>query len=438
MPLSDIVDVTITTLTTAPTRVGFGTPLVMAYHSNWPERAREYTDVADMITDGFAATDPAVLAVTALLAQNPKPNKVVVGREEYTQKQKIRVTPDAAVRASYDYIVYLNGKEAKFTTDATPTVAEICTGLKAAIDALSQSVTVTDNTTDIDIESNTVADQFTFYVEKTEILAQKDNTPDGSPNGIVADITAVRLENDDWYSLHLTSCGEDVIKAAAAYIETLVKIFLPASPDTEIITSSTTDVASDLQTAGYARTALIYHPKANVQYPGCAWGGKCLPKDPGSITWMFKTLAGVDYVGLTTTQITYLKNKDCNMYIRLAGVNITQTGITAAGEFIDITRGIDFIRVRLQEYIYARLVNLDKVPFTDKGIGVVEAEVRAVLNLAIDNGILAADPEPTISVPLAADVSTLDKADRILPDVKFEATLAGAIHKVEISGMISV
>jgi len=68
----------------------------------------------------------------------------------------------------------------------------------------------------------------------------------------------------------------------------------------------------------------------------------------------------------------------------------------------------------------------------------VEAEVRAVMVLCVNQGILAADPAPTVSVPRAADVSMIDKAARLLPDVKFEATLAGAIHKVIVNGTVSV
>ena len=52
-------------------------------------------------------------------------------------------------------------------------------------------------------------------------------------------------------------------------------------------------------------------------------------------------------------------------------------------------------------------------------------------------GILAADPAFTVTAPAVADVSAGDKTARTLPDVDFDATLAGAIHKVEISGTVS-
>lgn len=444
MPLSDVVRVTITRETTTPSRTGFGLSLVMSYHTVFAARSREYTDVADMITDGFAATDPAVRAVTSIFAQNPRPTKVIVGREENTQKKKIKVTPSTTnIKASYDYIVYVNGLEAKFTSDATPTVAEICTGLKTQIDALAQAVTVTDNTTDIDIEADVAGVEFRFEVAERQILLQKNTTPDGTPNGIVDDITKVRDTglggNDDWYAIHLCHNGEAVILAAAAHIETLIRTLITSSADDEIYdVAITNDVASDLQTAGYVRTMLMYHPKSSIQYPGAAWAGKCLPKDPGSITWNLKTLTGVDYTVLTSGEITALKGKDCNYYTRISGVNVTQTGITPGNEWFDVIRGIDWTQVRMQENIFGRLAGSDKVPFTDKGIGVVENEVKGVLQEGVTNELYTDDPAPTTEVPLAKDVSSTDKGNRLLPDVKFRATLAGAIHEVDVVGTVSV
>lgn len=439
MALNDIVQITVSVQTTTPSRVGFGTPLIMAYHSVFPERAREYTSVAAMITDGFATTDQAVRCAGALFAQDPAPSKVVVGREENTSKMKINVEPDPAdIRDLYDYVVYLNGLEAKFTSDATATAIEITAGLKIAIDALAQPVTVTDNVGDLDIEANTIADAFYFYVEKPEILLTQDVTPDAAPAGIVADIIAVQLTHDDWYSLCLTNLGKAAIKAAAAYIETLTKIMIVATLDSDCYDAgSTTDVAAELKAAGYDRTGIMRHAMANVQYPGAGWQGRCLPEDPGSFTWKFKSLSGVSVENYTSTKIAALETKNCNTYTAIGSeTRITQQGVMASGEYIDVIRGIDFLKARMQEYIFAALANAKKIPYTDAGVGMVEAQVWAVLRLCVKQEILAASPEPTVTVPLVADVSVVDKGNRLLPDVKFEATLAGAIHSVVIQGTV--
>jgi len=441
MSIRDVVRVDITRETKTPSAVGFGTPLILAFHTYWTERARVYSEIADMLDDGFTADEPAVRMATAIFSQNPRPNQVIVGREANTQKQKIRITPVSAnLKATYDYTVYVNGLAATFTTDASPAVAEICTGLKAAIDLLAQPVTVTDGTTYVDIESTTIPDQFRFWIPERDILIQKNTTPDlGGDLGIVKDLANIQLINDDWYTVHPTTNSEAVIIALAANIQTQIKALIASSADDEILDSTViTDIASDLQTAVYDRTMFIYHPKALEQYPCAAWAGKGLPKDPGSITWDLKTLIGIDYTELSSTEKTNLAAKNCNYYTQIAGINVTQKGITSGDEWFDVIHGLDWVQARMQEQVFGVLANADKIPYTDPGIAVVEGAVRAILKEAVSAGVFAASPEPTVTVPKAVAVSTADKANRILRNVKFYATLAGAIHESEVSGTVTV
>jgi hypothetical protein len=494
MDINNIITVTVTRETTAPSRTGFGTPCVLSYHTVFPERARTYTSLAGMTTDGFATTHPAYLEATALFAQNPKPPQIVVGRAANDEVQTMRITPlSTDLRASTDYKVYHNGVEAKYTTDATPTVAEITAGLTAAIDPSAwanttaysigdhvtndtapvkiyictvagtsagaggptgtgsgitdgtvtwnyvgpkSSITATDNTTYVGIAADTVADAFTLYPWDFTLLGMTDVTADGSP-GIAADIAAVRVENDDWYCLIPTNQGKAVITAAAVYIETTSKTMIAASPDSDIYDStSTTDIAAALQTAAYDRTMLIYHYKANLQRPAGRWGGYGLPQDPGSITWAYKTLSGLDYMTLTDNQITAIDTKDCNYYVRISGVNHTQTGVVPSNEWFDVIRGTDFLAARMQEAIFAQLVNVKKIPFTDVGAGIIENEVRGVMQLGVNNTII--NPGFTVTVPKVADVSAANKAARLFPDVKAEGTLQGAIHKTAIEITVSL
>jgi hypothetical protein len=153
---------------------------------------------------------------------------------------------------------------------------------------------------------------------------------------------------------------------------------------------------------------------------------------------MFKTLTGIAATTLTTTQSQNARAKKANTYETLGGVNITREGTMASGEYIDIIRGIDWLQARMEERIYSRLVNLAKIPFTDAGIAIIEAEIRAQLDDGIDNGLIAVDPEYTITVPAASSVSAAEKTARILPDIQFTATLAGAIHSVQVAGTVSV
>ena len=111
---------------------------------------------------------------------------------------------------------------------------------------------------------------------------------------------------------------------------------------------------------------------------------------------------------------------------------------------IDIIQGIDWIRARMQENIFQKLVNADKIPYTDAGVAIIEAQTRATLENAIKKGVIAPDPdkfdgEPyLVQVPKVADVSANDKGNRLLPDITWQATLAGAIHRVTIQGRVEI
>jgi hypothetical protein len=432
--LDTIVQVTITVQDTAVTQAGFGLPMVMDYHTNWLDRTRLYSSTDAMVSDGFNATDPAVVAVGKILGQNPKLGQVMIGRRDNATDMKIIVTVLASPPADTDFVVTLNGTAFTFDSGATPTPASVALGLVGAINGGSEPVTATDNTDGtFDLDADVAGDLFTLEVDRT-LMSQDDQTPDA---GAAADYAAIKADTDDFYGVLMTSNATLEIAALAAAVESDRKIFLAQSADDDIPAGTGGNLGDTLDTAGYNRTALSYHPKPH-QYLGHGWVGKLFPNNPGEATWKFKDVTGVDVVELSDTEVTNLDGDHVNHFMEISGARITREGWAASGRYLDVTRGIDWLHARMQERILSLLVNVKKVPFTDSGIALVEKEIRAQLQEGISRGVLAADPEPTVTVPLAASVSTANKAARLLPDMQFSATLAGAIHKVVIAGTVSV
>jgi hypothetical protein len=191
-----------------------------------------------------------------------------------------------------------------------------------------------------------------------------------------------------------------------------------------------------LQTDAFTRTATIYAQDTS-QFTGAAWLGARLPLPAGSENWKFASLAGVASVALTGTQVNNIKAKSGNYYYSLGAINITANGVTANDSFIDLVRGRDWFAFRLQQRIIGVLTSTDqKIPFTDPGISIIEAEVRGQCDEGILQGFLAASPAPIVTAPLAADVDPTDKANRNLPGVTFQAQAAGAINTVAVSGIV--
>ncbi len=437
MPLSDIVDVTITTQTKGIAQAGFGTPIIVGYHDAFLELVREYSDLASLVTDGITVNHPIYKAAQAIMGQSPHPSTFKVGRRALAFTETIELKPtDITEDLVYTVkVVSLDGTETtcSYTVLNGDAVADIVTALAALITAITD-LTATDATTHVSCAADNAGEYF-FYEELNAALEFTDVTTDP---GIATDLAAIYLYDPDWYAACIDSNSETEIKAAAAYIETLDRIAAFNTKDAGVKDSGVSDdIATDLQGLAYVRNPLIYS-EHHQGYAGAAWLGEMLTTTPGSATWAFKTLAGVSVDSLNTTEQATVEGKSCNHYLRIAGVNITRYGITPGDEYIDIIRGRDWLKARLQERVYAILVNNPKVPYTDGGVDLVRTEVRAQLREGISNGYLAADPPFTVTAPLVADVSANDKANRLLPDIDFEATLAGAIHKVVISGVLSI
>lgn len=435
MSLDSIVSVTITTGTAAVSETGFGVPLIAGYHNEYADVVREYdgaTGLADLVTDGFATTHPIYKTAQYLLSQSPKVETFKVGKLTTTGKQIVDITPIAI--NDHAYSVTIGSETATYTSDGTATVAEICTNLTTAINALTGAFTATDNTTKITVTADSFDVDFVYTDYEHANLRFTDVSTVQAQ--LATDLAAITVEDDDWYCLLLARQPEADIAAAAAYIETVKKIFICNSPDYGIISSSATDVASDLQDLAYARTAIVYH-KAFGQHAGAAWAGCGLPLDPGTETWCYLQPSGITTNVLTSAQKGYIEAKSANFLSTIAGNNVMQYGWTASGEFIDVTRMVDNIQADLQEEIFGALINNKKIPFTDDGIALVKGKVLGVLNSYVPFG-LSANPAPAVFAPLAADVSAVDKAARNLTDVTFTATLSGAIHSVTLSGTISV
>lgn len=440
MTVTNHVSLTITKSTQTVSQAGFGIPLILTYHTVFPELTQRYGSLQEMVTAGFSTTSRTYQLASTIFAQNPRPAAVIAGRRSNAPLKDVEITPRANPLASTAYSIKVNDQTFTFTTDATPLVSEITAGLVALINAGTEDVLATDTGpgTSIQIEkadspggSATAGEVFTVEFDQ-KLFTIVDNTTDP---GIVADLTAVVADNDDWYALVTDSTGAAEIAALAVYVETLTKLYMAETQDSDP-SDSGTGISATLKTAAYERTSLWY--SADNQ-PSLAAGvlGLWLPTTPGSSTVKFKTAAPVNPSTLNSAQVANLKDENANYYQTLFGVNfISSEAVFAGGEYLDVNRFIDWLEARITEAVINVYINNPKVPFTDSGIQLIVAAVEGVLREGISNGGINGDEELILNFPRASEVSAANKAARTLPDVEFQATLAGAVHKTIITGRV--
>lgn len=335
-----------------------------------------------------------------------------------------------------------------------------------------------------------------------------------------AALDAIVIEDNDWYCLLTPKKLKSELNGLALHLESLKKIFLCSSEDSEVHETATDDVASLLKAGGYERSAYLWHYQAGVDvtgasyavvngvativeashglnigdpivfvgstgessdgidgdntiatvatdgnsftvltdaidttgsetvnyfarytFPEAAWAGRQLSSTPGSETWKFNQLSGVNpSPGSILTPAGELRAlaKNANLYTTLGGVGHTHEGVMASGRFIDVQRGIDWLEARLGEAIANRLLNAQKIPYTDAGGTILQAEIASVLDRGITNGLLGPLLDNSgrfynIHIPKVADQLQADRSARHFPGITVQAQLAGAVHSLNIT-----
>ncbi|MEY4579822.1 MAG: hypothetical protein RL701_4525 [Pseudomonadota bacterium] len=442
MDLDQIVSVVITESSATPSRVGFSIPLVVASHASLTgmHTYSASTMLASMVTDGVATTAPVYLTAQRLLSQNPRPRTIKVWYSATTFTQTVNLTPVAASSTVY------NGRVADapwtFTSDASATLAEVCTGIAAAITALTGVTATGVSATEVVVTTDAARTNVMFeHGTGAGVYSIHDVT---DRTDLATTLAAAQAADRDWYGFVVDSFGEADIDDAAAWAEANNKVFFATTCDDDVYTSSTTDVASDLKALGYRRTFLFYSDDPTT-FLGAGALGAVLPYDAGSATLYYKNAVGVAVSDLSSTQEGFLSAKNVNWLSTTADVRIINDGKSVGGSWFDNVAAIDWVTARIKEDLFAFLTGSIKVSYTDRSVEKVKDVLMGVLNLGIARGIIApgvqgstTDPVPFVEAPKVADVSVTDRGNRLLPDVYFSFRLSGGLKTIEVQGVATV
>ncbi len=444
MSLDSIVRVTISTQTSAPTRTGFGDGAFVSEGAVFNELIKQYADINEVnadVTAGLLDATAQTAAQRYFGQANASPRMYVIKKgADRVHVQLITFAGDFVTGNTVNIDVDGETINEAFDTTSDLTLANLAASIQAKAgvataveDTVARTILVTGANINAEVllENLSVTGGASQTTGEISLVSAEDEE-----KTYVESITRAQVVNNDWYGLAIESKDKVEQEPVADSIEPQVKFFAYSTADAAAKDAAdSTDILSLLQAKSLDRSLGLYSADA-ANHPEMGWKGGQLPKDPGSITWNFQVIAGAVVDVLSSTEKNAVAGKNGNTFTETAGLNLTETGIVASGEFMDVIRGIDFITARMQEFVFALLANQEKVPFTDDGIASVENEMRAALQLGVGNQIITEDF--TVTVPLAADVPTADKAIRLLPDMKFNAKLVGAIHKTEIDGVLTL
>ena len=279
---------------------------------------------------------------------------------------------------------------------------------------------------------------FSQSVKPQKIYIAVQKTTEGSTlEAPTATLSRAESENG-WYVALAAGIPEEDLEDMAEWTEAREKMFGYAYADP----------ADNPVTNTYYRTFGICcgdDAGSGDPYKHVAMAVRFLSYDAGSETWVNKSLASVSVSKFTDTEIDTIDKDPASYYIQVGDTGLVQGGKVRAGEWIDVIRFRDWLKNDMQLRILNLLVKRPKVPYTDKGIGLVRNQMIASLKEGTRRGGIAEDqynsddeliPGFTTSVPLAADLSDTQRKSRTLEDCTFSAILAGAIHVVNVNGSL--
>jgi hypothetical protein len=420
--LDQVIDISISLSTKAITQQGFGTPMILGTSMKLDNRLKEYADISAVAID-FDESDVEYKMAEAEFSQEKTPDSVMIGK-----KVVLASTAITAATNPSGNIVNLN------LTDIGKKAEVGCTAVVSGYSTSGYNGTFI--ITDI-IDDNNIRYTAAGVLAATPAV--------GSGSIVLSETESNAIQkvfdyNQNWYCAHLSSNVEADILSAAAKIESLKRFLIVRSSDIDVLDSvNTGSVLYQLKALNYDRTALIWNGDTITKFIDAAWGGRMLPTIPGSENWAWKTLKGVvaDEINVDGVRIN-----NGNTYEIFAGRSCTGLGKVVSGEYIDIIRGVDWLKARLQENIFLLLINSEKVPMEDAGGDLVENAMREIFEQGVQNGLIRKDADGkgiyTITVPDVANIPNADRLARYLSGITFTGELAGAINKIGIAGNLSV
>ena len=287
----------------------------------------------------------------------------------------------------------------------------------------------------------TLADTLIRKVKILGIEAPAGSGEEDKAAALVAAIEEFRQTDDDWYILLTDQSGDEYVTALAAWAEatepTEAELGAGEEDHRKLYFGQTNNKALAITN----RRAVVIYTDQLTEYADAAYLGNVGPFYPRSVTWKFKRPQGLTVPDLTQAERDALEEANVNFLTVEYKHEYVKNGVCTDGEFIDVQMGADYIAKTMRENLYAIFLENPKIGYTDEGFAMVGAGVYQALNKAVDNEIIALDPESnkgvfTVVIPKRSAATDEQARNREMPDITWEAQLEGAVHSAKVKGVL--
>lgn len=482
IPVSTVVNVTIGTSPTFPSRKGFGTLNIMGASTvlSVLERARKFNSI-----EGVAAVFPAgseeLKAATVYFAQNPKPTQLVISR-------RVASPIGAELRGGANAVLVLAQWKA-ITTGALKvtlgTVTKDVTGVNfsgantlAGVAAILQTAIRAADVSPAFANAVVTYKDSRFYLTSGVTGAASELGYGDSPatgfdisemlqwraadnaristgfdtETLVQGATAAQNANQDWYGIvptkELRDTEPEQIIDLAAWVQARIKVFGFDTEDRENLDPlNESSIAYQLDQGNYDRTIGVFNDVAG-QYGSVSALARAFTVNfntaNSALTLKFKQLPTITPADIYANEKAALDAIHLNAYYDVGGNSMLGEGYVFGGRFFDEVHGIDWLQNAIETNVFGKLyTDLTKTAMTDAGVASLQQKVEEGLDQGVNNGLLAPGylPDGTYlqkgyvtSAVKMKDHNQSDKQARQGPPISFTCIGAGAIHGIAIVG----
>ena len=248
----------------------------------------------------------------------------------------------------------------------------------------------------------------------------------GKNGSAVEGFKKVLEETNDFFFLTCTDNSVETIKGLSNLCQVNNKVYA--------VTVNDYEDAKKLFEEVYDNTFVMYHDDSESFVAEAL--AVVMSYKIGGKTAKFKTLQGVKAANVSLTQVNELHKSNLFTYVEKLGVLQTSEGKMLSGEYIDVILGEYWIRFRMEERMQRLALTQDKIPYTNRGIGMLVGVAELVLTEAVAMGIVE-EGQYRVDYKVREDVDSNEVALRKYDYILWTAMLQGAIHTGQISGILT-
>lgn len=485
-PLTDIVNVVVQVSPTAAIPSGFNLGLIIGQTAvisgSDSDRVRLYTDVTQMITDGFASNSPEYLAAQLYFGQSPRPASLAVGRWIGTESALSAVQACRLANTNwYGFTVcgvtavdifaiaaYVESAQPASVYFYTTNDADSLTGTTATAGILASAASpVTDISALTTSTFKIAVDQDAYPTipnYQTVTLSPAGNTTGAKTalemqskiralGGLYSQVSVVYTTV---YTITSGSVGSGSKVLCAVGDSNDIAASLKINTGT-VLTTGTGSLGLAMKGLSYTHTLGQFSTvsvDAAAAILGYAMGANTGLMN-SAYTLAYKSEVGVTVEPLTVTQLSLLKFANLNVYVSRGNVfSLFEQGVMASGMHFDTRLGLDQLSTQIQIAVMNLLISVSKVPQSEGGITMLYNAIDKPLSGSFNTGFLCRGvwTGPTIKTlvsgntldrgylilsDLLADQTDADRVARRSPPIYIPVKLAGAIESVVFNVLVN-